>query len=246
MRPPPKRLTHTYPDNKRSHSAAGHDSHQHNIRGRRRSRLRLHVTGSIITARLRGRRRRRRRSRGSGRSSSTATDRPVSHDGIPRIGGGLVLGSSHGSGASLSTRLLRARRRVAGAPQALADEARDDGDIQRRAVVEVLLVGRDEGIGGAAVQPGLEEDVRVGAGAQVEGGALGEGGGPHVAGMALLEVVGGVARLVLLVALLHAARELARVGGVGARVVLHVAGPAQGRARADKGVAVDGEGAVSG
>lgn len=112
-------------------------------------------------------------------------------------------------------------------------------------MVEVLLVGGDEGVGGAAVQPGLEEDVCVGAGAQVEGGALGESG-PHVPGVTLLEVVGGVARLVLLVALLHAAGQLARVGGVGARVVLHVTGAAQGRARADEGVAVDGEGAVSG
>ncbi len=50
---------------------------------------------------------------------------------------------------------------------------------------------------------------------------------------------------VLGVALLDAAGQGARVGGVGARVVLDVAGAAEGGGRADKGVAVYGEGPVS-
>lgn len=56
LSPSPRSLTHTYPDRHldSQHSTAGHDSHQNNIRSRRRSRLRLNITGSIIPARLSG------------------------------------------------------------------------------------------------------------------------------------------------------------------------------------------------
>lgn len=50
---------------------------------------------------------------------------------------------------------------------------------------------------------------------------------------------------VLLVTLLDAAGERPAVGGVGASVVLHVTGPAEGGFFADEGVAVDGEGPVT-
>lgn len=52
----PRSLVHTHPDRhlNTQHSTAGHNSHQNHVRSRRRSRLRLNITGSIITTRLSG------------------------------------------------------------------------------------------------------------------------------------------------------------------------------------------------
>jgi hypothetical protein len=74
-------------------------------------------------------------------------------------------------------------------------------------VVVVGLVFRDEGLGVAPVEPGLEEDGRRAAGAKVERGALELGGAA---------LGGGVAGLDLGLALSLAAGEGAAVGGVGA------------------------------
>lgn len=113
-------------------------------------------------------------------------------------------------------------------------------------MVKILLVGRDEGLTVAPVETGLEEDVGVGARAQVQRRALGARGAyvPREP-FSLLEVVGGVTLVVLLIALLDVDVELAAVGGVGAGVVLYIAGAAQGLVHTDKGVAVDGEGPVA-
>lgn len=113
-------------------------------------------------------------------------------------------------------------------------------------MVEVLLVGCDERVGVAPVKSSLEQNVGVGAGSQVKGRALGEGGtlvADHLA--TLLQVVGGVASSVLSITLRNAAGQRARVGRVGACVMLHVAGAANGSADANKGIAVDAERAVS-
>lgn len=113
-------------------------------------------------------------------------------------------------------------------------------------MVEIVLVRRDKGLGGATVQTRLEEDIGVGARAQIGRRPFGERG-TGVADVALLlEVVGGVALRVLRVAVRDGGVDCAAVGGVGAGVVLHVAGAAEGGLFADKGVAVDGEGSVTG
>ena len=62
---------------------------------------------------------------------------------------------------------------------------------------------------------------------------------------ALGDGVGLPAFVVLLVALAHPARELARIGGVGTGVVLDVTAAPESGCCAHESVAVDGEGAIS-
>ena len=92
-------------------------------------------------------------------------------DVVERIGGGLVLCLGHGGGAGAGAGRLGVVGRVAGGLEALADEVGDDADLERRAVVKVVLVGRDESRLFAPVEALAEDDARVAAAAQVQGGA---------------------------------------------------------------------------
>lgn len=100
---------------------------------------------------------------------------------------------------------------MARAVELLADEARKHGDVERRAVVKVLLVGRYEGRRVAAVDALAKHDAGIRAAAEVESGTLGEGSGGTALFEAetLFQVVCGVAGCVLLVALAHGGGDLA-------------------------------------
>jgi hypothetical protein len=100
-------------------------------------------------------------------------------------------------------------------------------------VVKVRVVRRRERSLAAPIEANAELDRGIGAAAKVEG-------------LTLAEVVLRLALLELLLALRRAAGELAAVGGVGAGVVLDIAGAAERGLLARECVAVDGEGAVAG
>ncbi len=97
------------------------------------------------------------------------------------------------------------------------------------AVVKVVLVGGDEGVGVAAIESSLEEDRRVATAAEVDG-ACPQGRRTKLESAELgVHLVEGAALVILLVTLADAAVECPAVGRVGARVVLHVSScvPAQ-------------------
>lgn len=156
-------------------------------------------------------------------------------------------GRVEGIGGSLSLEALRRRLPgltslnglLVGAARARelpADEAGDDVDVLRGALAEVTRVGGGKGRLGAAVKPLCKNDARVGARAEAEGAVLAR---LHAA-LGLGNRRGSVAtRGLLLATLADAALKLARVGGVGARVVLHGAGALEGGVQVPKGGAVD-------
>lgn len=157
---------------------------------------------------------------------------------VERIGGSLPL-SARGSLRSLLASLDGRSRRLARALQALAREVGNDLDVERRAVVEVLLVRILEARLLTAIETSSKLDGWVAAGAE----ALGSGAAGRGRAAGLLNAGGGAALVLLRVALGGAALDLTRVGGVGARVLLHGARALDGGALVLEGVALDREGA---
>ncbi|CRK10554.1 hypothetical protein BN1708_009945, partial [Verticillium longisporum] len=215
----------------------------HDDRSRRRARVLASSRGRRDSSGSAARRCRRRRSLG-GRHGRLADE-----DAVEGIGSSLVLGGGDGGGAGLGARGLDGGGGLARVAEALADEAGDDADLLGGAVAKVLEVVGDEGRLLATVETSGELDAGVRAGAKVASGWCGLAALAEEAlagGGALAEGVGGVALGVLGFALTDAAGQLARVGGVGAGVVLNVTRAAKGGTGTGKGVAVDREGAVTG
>jgi hypothetical protein len=115
-----------------------------------------------------------------------------------------------------------------------ADEGRDDVNVESGSMVEISLVDSLEGVLIASIETGGEFDSGVGAGAEVEGGALDLCGCGSVAGSFLSVAVTYVGSW-----------EGSCVGGVGACVVLDGAGALESGSKVDKGVSVDGEGSLA-
>lgn len=127
--------------------------------------------------------------------------------------------------------------RLALAAQLLADEVRDDLDVQGRAVVEVGLINGGEGVLVGPVLLDAEGDGGVAAGAKVESGT---------AELAQLLGRGGSVALVLLsVAVGDGEAARSGVGSRSAGVVLNSTAPLQSRTGVDKGRAVYREGTVA-
>lgn len=120
-----------------------------------------------------------------------------------------------------------------------ADEAGDDVDVESGALAEVTLVVGGEGGLTATVKAISELDGGVGARAEVKSTVLaGLDDALH------LEVGGGTALVLLSVAVADASVNLARVGSVGASVVLDGARALNGGAQVLEGSTVGLEGAV--
>ena len=158
---------------------------------------------------------------------------------VESIGSSLA-GSRLSGLRGLLASLHRLRGSLARALQARARKVGNDADRLGRAVVEVGRVDVLEAGLLAAVEADGELDGRVAAAAKVERVDLAAGQGRAAEP---LQVVGGAALVLLGLALLGAALELAGVGGVGARVLLHGARALDGSAGGGEGSAVDREGA---
>jgi hypothetical protein len=140
-------------------------------------------------------------------------------------GAGGVVASGHGVGGGLALGL-----------QLAADEARNDLDVEGTAVVEVGRVSGGKGLLLAAVETCGELDGRVGARAEVEAG---------LAELTQLLAAGGGVTLVLLSTTVGDAEvTLARVGGVGAGVVLDGTAALEGGALVHEAGTVHREGAL--
>jgi hypothetical protein len=122
---------------------------------------------------------------------------------------------------------------IARASKSLADERRDNTDIECRPMVEVDLVFGNECLGSATIQAELEENRGIGAGPEVERGTLNFGR------------YQGVTGVLLSVALANSSRQASRVCRISAGVVLNGTGSLQGCARVDKGVSIDAEGTIA-
>lgn len=106
---------------------------------------------------------------------------------VERISG-ILASKTISSGLSIGTGIDSILSSITAAGELRADEAGDDVDVVRGAVGEVVLVDGSERIGVATVSLGGELDGRVGAGAEIEGGAALIGGRGGVASI-LFEIV---------------------------------------------------------
>lgn len=118
----------------------------------------------------------------------------------------------------------------------LADEVRDDLDVQCRSVVEVGVVDSLERSFLASVKADGELNSWVGAGAEVKSLTL---------GLLCGGLSSGIALLLLVTALSDTSIEGSGVGSVGASIVLDGARSLESSTDVDEGGTVDGEWAVA-
>lgn len=164
---------------------------------------------------------------------------------VERISRGLRLSSScrlRSRRRSTASRDCR-RTRLTLARQLLADEVANDLDVQRRPMVEISRVLGLEArlLAAVKIKSELNSGTATGTGIERSPTSLAASARDDTA----LGALGRRLAVRLLgFALGRAALDGARVGGVGARVVLHGARPLEGGSLVEEGRAVDGEWAV--